>query len=247
MFPVELDIVSEESEELSSDIMTTLFVRSAEAAFIAGITDRDINRAVDERILPEPLVRNENGRRFARLGAALAGFYFRSDDVYSAALRRRVVEQVVGMLRTRRDRETILDLGSDVLRLIDWRIAVPGVSVGTVSVDVGAFLETAMERVEMLRRVEELVTSDPEVLGGLPVFVGTRVPVDSVLASLRKGIDRKRILDAHPNLTNEHLDAAGVYVDVHPRRGRPSKVSVQTPPTWKLKSTRRVTGRAPNT
>jgi uncharacterized protein (DUF433 family) len=226
--------------------MTTLFVRSAEAAFIAGITDRDINRAVDEHILPEPLVRNENGRRFARLGAALAGFYFRSDDVYSAALRRRVVEQVVGMLRTRRDRETIMDLGSGVLRLIDWHITVPGVSVGIVSVDVGAFLERAMDRVKALKRVEELVSSDPETLGGLPVFAGTRVPVDSVLASLRKGIDRKRILDAYPSLTNEHLDAASVYVDVHPRRGRPSKAAAQSPPTWKLKSTRRVTRRAPS-
>jgi uncharacterized protein (DUF433 family) len=222
--------------------MTTLFVPTAEAAFIAGITDRDINRVVDEQILPGSLVRNDNGRRFARLGAALAGFYFRSDDVYSAAMRRRVVEEVVGMLRARRDRDTILSLGAGVLQAIDWRIAMPSALVGIVLVDVGVFVERAVERVKALGRAEELVSTDSQTLGGLPVFTGTRLPIDAVLSSLRNGVDRKRIFDAYPNLTNEHLEAAQVYFDVHPRRGRPGKASMP-PPTWQLKSTRRISRR----
>jgi hypothetical protein len=47
-----------------------LFVPTSEAAFIADVSDREMNRAVDEHILPEPLIRSGNGRRFARLGAA---------------------------------------------------------------------------------------------------------------------------------------------------------------------------------
>lgn len=34
--------------------------------------------------------------------------------------------------------------------------------------------------------------SDPEILGGIPVFTGTRVPIDTLLTYLRKG---KRIAD----------------------------------------------------
>src|SRR5690606_16720919 len=76
-------IISDHSEQLSGFPMLDMFVPTAEAAFIAGITDRDINRAVDEHILPDSLISLDNGRRFARLGAALAGFYFGSDDVYA--------------------------------------------------------------------------------------------------------------------------------------------------------------------
>ena len=79
-------------------------------AFIADVSDREMNRAVDEHILPEPLIRSGNGRRFARLGAALASFYFTSEDVYTATLRRKVVEEVSAMLRARGDMESILAL-----------------------------------------------------------------------------------------------------------------------------------------
>ncbi len=85
--------------------MRDSFVPTAEAAFIAGISDRDMNRAVDEHILPEPLIRSGNGRRFARLGDALAGFYFTSEDVYTAPLRRKVVEEMTARLRVRADLE----------------------------------------------------------------------------------------------------------------------------------------------
>jgi uncharacterized protein (DUF433 family) len=222
--------------------MLDLFVPTSEAAFIADISDREMNRAVDEHILPEPLIRSGNGRRFARLGAALASFYFTSEDVYAATLRRRVVEEVTAMLRVRGDVESILALHSEFLGDIDWRINVRGVSLGIVSVDIGSFVRKAMSRIEAIERAQKLITTDPEILGGVPVFAGTRVPVDTVMASLKKGIDRKRILGAYPSLTDEHLEAARVYSEVHPRRGRPTKAST-APPSWKIKSSRHVARR----
>ncbi len=39
---------------------------------------------------------------------------------------------------------------------------------------------------------ESVYHADPEILGGTPVFVGTRVPIDTLLALLRNG---KRIDD----------------------------------------------------
>ena len=42
---------------------TAVFVPSAEAAFIAELSDRDMNRVFDERLVPESLVRAEDGRR----------------------------------------------------------------------------------------------------------------------------------------------------------------------------------------
>ena len=152
--------------------MRDSFVPTAEAAFIAGISDRDMNRAVDEHILPEPLIRSGNGRRFARLGAALAGFYFTSEDVYTAPLRRKVVEEMTARLRVRADMESILALQAEFLRDIDWRINVRGVSVGVVSVDVGSFVTRALSRIKAIEKAQKLVTTDSEILGGVPVFAG---------------------------------------------------------------------------
>ncbi len=178
--------------------------------------------------------------RNPRLGAALANFYFTSEDVYAATLRRRVVEEVTAMLRVRRDLESILALRSEFLSDIDWRINVRGVSIGIVCIDIGSFVSKAMGRMKVIERAQKLITVDPEILGGTPVFAGTRVPVDIIIASLKKGIDRKRILGTYSTLTDEHLEAARVYSEVYPRRGRPTKSST-APPSWKIKSSRHVT------
>jgi uncharacterized protein (DUF433 family) len=234
-----LRIYFPEDRNIYGATVLDLFVATSEAAFIADVSDREMNRAVDEHILPEPLIRSDNGRRFARLGAALASFYFTSEDVYAAALRRKVVEEVSAILRLRKDMESILALRSGSLKDFDWRINVSGVSIGVVSVDIGSFVSKAMGRMRAIERAQKLIAVDPEILGGTPVFAGTRVPVDTVSASLKKGIDRKRILRAYPSLTDEHLDAARVYSEVYPRRGRPTKSS-SAPPSWKIKSSRHV-------
>jgi predicted nuclease of predicted toxin-antitoxin system len=39
----------------------------------------------------------------------------------------------------------------------------------------------------MKQQIEDLITRDSDVLGGTPVFAGTRVPVDSLLAHLKAG------------------------------------------------------------
>ena len=221
-----------------------LFVPTAEAAFIAGISDREMNRAVDEHILPGSLIRSDNGRRFARLAAALASFYFKTEDVYVSTLRRRVVLELTDRIRRRTgELEAILTLHSDLLGDINWRIDVrPEAFDAVVSVDVGTFVFEAKRRVEEIDRAQELITADPDVMGGLPVFAGTRVPIETVLASLNKGLDRKRLFELYPALTDEHIEAAKVYMDVHPRRGRPSKAS-RAPTSWKIKSSRRVSPR----
>ncbi len=49
----------------------------------------------------------------------------------------------------------------------------------------------------------KIVSSDPEVLGGTPVFVGTRVPVAVLFENLADGMTLDEILDAYPTLGRE--------------------------------------------
>lgn len=49
----------------------------------------------------------------------------------------------------------------------------------------------------------KIVSSDPEVLGGTPVFVGTRVPVAVLFENLADGMTLDEILDAYPTVSRE--------------------------------------------
>ena len=53
-----------------------------------------------------------------------------------------------------------------------------------------------------------IVSSDPDVLGGTPVFLGTRVPVAVLFENLADGMTLDEIIDAYPTLSRETALAA---------------------------------------
>lgn len=55
---------------------------------------------------------------------------------------------------------------------------------------------------------ESVVRSDPEVLGGTPVFAGTRVPLKNLMDYLAAGDSLERFLDHFPSVTREQAVAA---------------------------------------
>lgn len=55
---------------------------------------------------------------------------------------------------------------------------------------------------------ENIVTIDPEILGGTPVFTGTRVPVAVLFENLADGLTLDEILDSYPTLKREQALAA---------------------------------------
>jgi len=55
---------------------------------------------------------------------------------------------------------------------------------------------------------KQLVISDPNVLMGKPVVAGTRITVELILEKLSAGESIEQILDAHPRLTREDVQAA---------------------------------------
>jgi uncharacterized protein (DUF433 family) len=53
-----------------------------------------------------------------------------------------------------------------------------------------------------------LIVSDPAVLMGKPVIKGTRITVELILEKLAAGETIEQILEAHPRLTREGVQAA---------------------------------------
>ena len=61
--------------------------------------------------------------------------------------------------------------------------------------------------------MSRVIKSDPEVMGGTPVFAGTRVPVETLLDYLKAGESVTDFLEGFPTVTLEQvisfLDEAG--------------------------------------
>ena len=49
----------------------------------------------------------------------------------------------------------------------------------------------------------DLITIDPEILGGAPVFEGTRVPVKALFDYLEANYSLEEILDCFPSVTRD--------------------------------------------
>lgn len=56
--------------------------------------------------------------------------------------------------------------------------------------------------------VRELILIDPDVLGGTPVFKGTRVPLESLFDHLESGVTLDEFLDDFPSVKKEQAVAA---------------------------------------
>jgi uncharacterized protein (DUF433 family) len=51
--------------------------------------------------------------------------------------------------------------------------------------------------------VQEIITVDPDILGGQPVFKGTRVPVESLFDHLEAGVSLNNFIDDFPTVRME--------------------------------------------
>jgi len=69
-----------------------------------------------------------------------------------------------------------------------------------------------------------VIHSDPEILGGTPVFVGTRVPVKSLYDYLEAGDSLDEFLDSFPSVSREQavavLELAREITEAHATSAR---------------------------
>jgi len=65
-------------------------------------------------------------------------------------------------------------------------------------------------------RLSQIVVSDPEIMGGTPVFGGTRIPVDLVADMLAQGASAEEILEGYPTLDREKIAMAPLCARAFP-------------------------------
>jgi uncharacterized protein (DUF433 family) len=177
------------------------------AAMAAGLSPRDMNRVIDEHLIPATLVKNSPTRAISLTGCAMARFYFRSASMLTKEERLAAIGQAV-------------DVTSKTGR------AAKVVSRGFVSIDFTEFFKETKEALASMQKSENLVESDPDILGGEPVFRGTRTPIYMVAAAARES-STEELLRAFPAIKKDWVEFAKAYAKANPRRGRKPSASAK--------------------
>ncbi|WOI08984.1 DUF433 domain-containing protein [Thalassospira lucentensis] len=187
----------------------TELLKPAEAAIVAGVSVRDVNRVIDEHILPERITVRKRGRFIRSNSCFLISFYFQSADDLTAEARRDAISKI----HSRFEKVwTHFPKQEDQPLIVETRY---------LRIDFQPFLQTSSERLAELQKIKNAIVVDAEILGGMPVYAGTRIPVHNVAASLREGATIDEVKEAYPSLSGELIRLAPLYADSHPIKGRP--------------------------
>jgi len=92
-----------------------------------------------------------------------------------------------------------------------------------VLVECKPFRKTVAKNLAAFRWGRRRVVSSPEVLGGEPIFRGTRIPLQHVASLFRKGIPEQEITDDFPGLSPRDLEYARLFSRFGERPGRPRR------------------------
>jgi uncharacterized protein (DUF433 family) len=171
-----------------------------EAAVLTRLSVKAVNNAIDKKTVPA--ITGKRAGQSTRLIDLRA--------LMSLSLERRLADRFVPELR-----REVFD-------------ALAAASRDTVTLE-GGFLKLDLREprrelatsLRALRRARQLVTSDPEIMGGDPVFRGTRVPAHLIATLAGQGETEADLLTAYPRLTAEMIRLAPLYAAAYPLRGRP--------------------------
>lgn len=172
-----------------------LALTTTEAAALTGLDERAVRKDVEHGILDAG-----SPPRFAEVALV----YFRACASFTFHLgaqdRKRLYSDIADALETGRVR---LDLGPG------WTLDVAAIA---------ADLRRGVAEFEAWR--EALVTRD-DILGGEPVFPGSRLAVRHIGEMLARGADPAELREDYPYLGERDIEFARLFAVAYPRIGRP--------------------------
>lgn len=174
----------------------------AEASAIAKLPLKAVHKVIEGRLIRPQ--RSRRGNQVQRLLSAEQLVYLRLEAEGVRLLPLASRREVARTLESAPNSDTVIVSGGSAL-----------------VVQVKSARKDVQRELKRLHKVEQMVVSDPEVMGGTPVYRGTRIPVDLVATMSAQGTSVEEILDGYPALSREHVELAPLYVAAFPRRGRP--------------------------
>ncbi len=177
-----------------------------EAAMLADVSLRSVDKAIEEKVV-KPSRSSRQGTLLDRGDVLAIALIARAGLPLRPQTKRRINEWVHGFPSEEAFEETKELLLSDVLVL-----------------RFDAEVRQLAERIyRYLEGRERHIEVSSEIQGGEPVIVGTRLPVRAVAERLNRGDSIDSLSEDYPTIPRNAFDAARIYAESHPRRGRPAR------------------------
>jgi uncharacterized protein (DUF433 family) len=177
-----------------------LLFTPTEAAALTRLSVKAVNNAIDKKTIST----------VASWRAGQATRLLDLRGLMSLALERRLADRFAPELR-----REVFDALATAPRS---RVSLDG---GFLTIDLREPRRELATSLRALRRARDVIISDPDTMGGDPVFRGTRVPVHLIATLLGQGSTETELLEAYPRLTAEMIQLAPIYAAAYPLRGRP--------------------------
>jgi len=186
--------------------METAELTVREVAELAEVPIRTVNKAIEEKVIPTKRLRKHRRPNLLPAQAvAYAAVIDKLDVSLSKASKRRLLD-VFGARKAKDMTATPVEIAHAVT------LNVPEL----VGAELGARTDA------YLRRRDDVIERNPEILGGTPVVRGTRISVYSLLGRIEHGDTIGGIVEDYSHLTPEIVETAVTYARTHPLVGRPS-------------------------
>jgi uncharacterized protein (DUF433 family) len=179
-----------------------------EAAFVTGLPEKTINQAIDRAEVETLPTRRIDDRERMIAFPELVYLRLRGElgDLLSPEGKRKLRNELA--LANLKEEWDVLHIGPLEIRLAPW-------------------LGSVRERLREMERLWSFVTIDANVRAGEPVVRGTRIGIHALADLARQGASTQELLEDHPALTPESLEAALTWARMYPRRGRPPRTGWQ--------------------
>src|SRR5215472_13453325 len=175
-----------------------------QASVVAKLPLKYIHKLIDRRLIRPH--RRRKGRRLERLLSEEQLIYLRLEAEGVRLLPLAARRQVAAIMEA--------SPGMDAVSLSEGHAIV--IQAKTARREV-------KEELVRLKRAQQMVVSDPDIMQGIPVYKGTRIPVELVCDMLAQGARIEEILEGYPALNREKVELAPLYMNAFPRRGRPPR------------------------
>ncbi len=183
-----------------------------EAAVLAGISEKAIRHEMARGIATPRNVRA--GKSARRLMNASDVFYLSLVAALPVSFRPEDRRDLYALIRRRLPKRGRWALTARRLRFEG--------KVG-VEIDVSKIRSAVGRRVKLYERGRSRIVSDPGIVGGEPVFAGTRIPVRHIGLLAAGGTALAEIQEDYPALELADIEFARLYAQLRPDPGRPRK------------------------
>lgn len=189
----------------------------AEAAAVSGVALKAIHNAIDKNVILARIA-HRAGRTLDDDDLLRLKLWYGVGSILSADRRKRLFDAIDE------------DPSAETVRADDYLI-----------IDVARAREQLAARADALRESEQMIESRKGVMGGDPVFRGTRIPVRMIAVMKADGATLHELAEGYPSLTERMIELSEIWAAAHPARGRPRKLAEQGLP---VKSSTRVSLRS---